>query len=819
MAKRYDDDDLDYKNIRPGEIDKTIFESDDDDYEIDSTPLDEENTSDEVEDDTDYDMENATIKELIEDDEETNEEAEEPVTEVEKFDSTEEITEEEKINEEGPKLLTEYNSDKIAEISDPEPVETEQTEEVHVQETEGTVEKETENDDEEKIEEPQVDETPVEETKEEVVEENNENELPNEALVKAKEEDTELDINFRSDMVKRFKDAVKDIYTRYKEDDLVNYINDFINKDNNRKDFSDTFILNYCKFSLAIDFSNELALRDLYVLTAGLFADAIEERKRNHLIESHIENDDGKDPNNVNIIQDEYIRKQQEYNRSQAEKYKQYRIDRTIFNITNDEEESSIFDDKRVSDRDFFESAFYKIHKEVMVSDRYADMSKIFSYITINEESSYIPVIDYSTGIRVICIDTDDTDQYRLNPMLISRKVQFQFKGFNNRNIKLRVLYLDDAKARPTSVISSLKKLIGYKYYKQKYKVKLNRNYVVAYTTEPRYVDMFEKGDMDSKKPDNSPLAMSKPSNMTIGIIVLDKKTVNDKRAIRRNQIFRDLGQYQPPSQEEYNIQFVLSARIIKNDMRLRNPAIPRNERYVEYSILQYNECNPIIILDGLETIIACIIKEHKNTYAPGTPYSITFEYDRDGLVSPAVVAMLDERDGLEPALNQKIDPNVMDGMFILPPSRRKMEGTFDFEVGRIDRRYLSPIAIQRKYDKSLWSNYDISTKEGRFQFIRSRGFEEFLHNKPVIFDVMPYALNMIESSESINDIIKVSLTMLEDRNSEDSERILYKQSQLNYKKYLRESSSGDSKFKLFLFEAANYIIDSLAAKNNPTQQ
>ena len=31
MAKRYDDDDLDYKNIRPGEIDKTIFESDDDD--------------------------------------------------------------------------------------------------------------------------------------------------------------------------------------------------------------------------------------------------------------------------------------------------------------------------------------------------------------------------------------------------------------------------------------------------------------------------------------------------------------------------------------------------------------------------------------------------------------------------------------------------------------------------------------------------------------------------------------------------------------------------------------------------------------------
>ena len=810
MAKRYEDDDFDYKNIRPGEIDKTIFESDDDDFEIDSTPLDD-STSDEVEDDdTDYDMENVSIKELIENDDEVEDEQEENEAEVEKFDSTEEITEEEKINEEGPKLLTEYNSDKIAEISDPEPVETEQTEEVHVQETEGTVEKETENNDEEKVEE-----TPVETTN---VEEKEFDTLPEEALVKNKEDDTEHDINFKEEMVKRFKESVKDIYTRYKEDDLVNYINDFIDKNNNRKDFSDTFVLNYCKFSLAIDFSNELALRDLYVLTAGIFADAIEEQKKLNLIESHVENGSGKDPNNVNIVQDEYIRQAQEYSRSQAEKYKQYRIDRTIFNIKNDEEEGSIFDDKRVSDRDFFESAFYKIIKEIMVSDRYADMSKIYSTLIINDTTSYTPVIDYSTGIRLICIDTDDTDQYRLNPMLISRKVPFSYKGFNNRNIKVRILYLDDAKARPTSVISSLKKLIGYKYYKQRYKVKINRNYVVAYTTEPRYVDMFEKGDPDSRKPDNSPLAMSKPSNMVIGIIILDKKSTNDKRAIRRNQIFRDLGQYEAPSQDEYNIQFVLSARIIKNDMRLRNPAIPRNERYVEYSILQYNECNPVIVLDGLETIVACIIKEHKNTYSPGTPYSITFEYDRDGLVSPAVVAMLDERDGLEPALNQKLDANIMEGMFILPPSRRKMEGTFDFEVGRIDRRYLSPVAIQRKYDRSLWANYDISTKEGRFQFIRSRGFEEFLHNKPVIFDLMPYALNMIETSESINDIIKVSLTMLDDRNSEDSERILYKQSQLNYKKYLRESSSGDSKFKLFLFEAANFIIDSLAAKNNPTQ-
>lgn len=768
MARRYEDDDLDYKNIKPGDIDKTIFESDDSDYEIDSTPLDENDTSDNevvVNDETPDD--NVTIKDIIE-----NENTENNDDEEIKYEDRE------------PTLVTEYNAGVIADITDPNL--------------------------------PGEDETKEEIKEEPPVEENKQEEIPEEALVKD-ECDTEIDIKLKREMIERFKNEVKRIYSTYTEKDLVTYIKDHIDEGSNRKEFANTFIMNYCKYSLAIDFSNEIAIRDLYVLIAGLFADEIEERKRLNIIEPYVENAIGKDPNNVNIIEDEYIRQVQEYNRSQADKYSQYRIDRTIFNISDDEETSSIFDDKRLLDKDFYESAFFKIHKDIMASDRYADMSKIFSKIIINEESSYIPIIDYSTGVRVICIDTDDTDQYRLNPLIISRKVPFSFKGFNNRSIKVRIMYLDDVKARPISVIASLKKLIGFKYYKQKYKIKLSQNYVIAYTTEPRYVDMFEKGDPDSHNPENSPIAMSKPSNMTLGIIVLDKKTLNDKRAIRRTQILRDLGQYEPPTSEDYNIQVVLSARIIKNDMRLRNPAIPRNERYVEYSILQYNECNPVIIMDGLETIIACIIKEHKLTYSPGTPYSITFEYDRDGLTSPAVVAMLDERDGLEPALNQRNDPNVMDGMFILPPSRRKLEGTFDFEIGRIDKRYFSPVSIQRKYDKSLWSNYDLSTREGRNNFIRSRGFEEFLKNKAIIFDVMPYAMNMIEASDTFNDIIKVSISMLADKNSADTEAILYKQAQLNYKKYLQDTSSGGSKFKLFLFEAANYIIDAIASKNNPT--
>jgi hypothetical protein len=53
---------------------------------------------------------------------------------------------------------------------------------------------------------------------------------------------------------------------------------------------------------------------------------------------------------------------------------------------------------------------------------------------------------------------------------------------------------------------------------------------------------------------------------------------------------------------------------------------------------------------------------------------------------------------------------------------------------------------------------------------------------------------------------------MLADRNSQDSEAILFKQAELNYKKSLGDSTSG--KMKLLLVEALDSIIDAIANKN-----
>ena len=820
-----DDEFEDIKStFKPGDI-SDIFESDDSDYTIDST---EDDYDDDDDDYHDFDIleETTTINDLInnEDSDEENDESEKEIYDTPNFDSTEELVDEDSddISDEEKWLNSikeskEDVSDNITDDKSEESLEEKDESEESLEEKDESEDKTfseiiAENDVSEEIVE---DSTNIETQEVDEESDNTDKEVNvdlDEAIINDSES-TEREREVRQFLVDRFRQMLKHYYTTYKESDLVSYIEQYIDKDNNRDIFREKYIKTFTMFSSAIDFGNIEASQALWVVSAGQFADEIELQKslgdiNSEVIENSVVIDSSK------VIEDENIRSTREYQRMQDEKMSKYKLDRTVFNITDseDEENCSIFADKRTLDKDFYESEFYSIHNEVMASDRFADMSKITSKITINEETSYIPIIDYSSGIRVICIDTNDTDQYRLNPLFISRKVPFRFQTNRRNPVKVRVLYSDDCKNRPMAVICSLKKLVGYEYIKPRYKIKLNRNYVIAYTTELRWVEMFEKGDPDSHKPESSPYYTSKPANMAIGVIVLDAKSEKDRRAIRRHQIERDIGRYEPASADNYNIEFVLSARIIRNDLKLRNPTLPKNERYVEYIITQYTEANPVIILDGLQVILACIIREHKANYSLGTPYAISLEYDRDSLMSPAVIAMLDERDGLEPAYGSRPNNVDIESQFILPPSRLKLSGVFDHEKGRLDKKFFNAAGIQRRYPRELWNNYDLTTRDGRIQFVRSRGFEEFFHIKPVMFDVMPYALNMIETSDMIQDITKVSIDMLADRNSTDSENILFKQNELNYRKSVQGTPYG--KFQMFLVDALNYLIDDFGKKN-----
>jgi hypothetical protein len=211
----------------------------------------------------------------------------------------------------------------------------------------------------------------------------------------------------------------------------------------------------------------------------------------------------------------------------------------------------------------------------------------------------------------------------------------------------------------------------------------------------------------------------------------------------------------------------------------------------------------------------ACIIKEHHANYAPGTPYAISFEFDRDNLLTPSVVRMMDNHDGFEPSMIRKCQPLECMQTFILPPSRRKMEGTLPFEKGRLDLRYFSPQSIQNKYreQRDLWSRYDLTTQQGRNEFIKSRGFEVFISPKFMVFDIMPECLMNIENGNVIRNIQKISITALADRNSDDTIKLLSKQKEMEYYRTLDNSEVGT--FQRFLINATNIMLDYLNGQNN----
>ena len=612
-----------------------------------------------------------------------------------------------------------------------------------------------------------------------------------------------------------FKYRVKSIIEKFPPAKISEWLNQAKEGGESELDvLKDFYLKEFAFYNGHINFENPNAKADLWTIVAYDYFRLISCRNataEGTYVES-IGRADGMTGDGT-LIENEYTRDVKERKKSLEEKYRKYKLDRTFFDISEDESECSIFEVRKSLMDEFVTSVFYRIHKEVLESDEVFDMTKVRSRIIKNEQTHAIPIIDYSTGVRCICVNTSDVNQYHMNVMAMARKIPFSFTLRHGEVMRVRVLYSDDCLSRSVSIVSMLKKLVGFRYMNKRFITTLHKNFVMAYTTEAQYVNMFEYGDPDTKDAGNSTYNKPKTNNMCVGIIVLDKKTEKDRQSMRRNQ-FRDdtrgnmLGG-EDVSAFDYNAHFVLSARIIRNDLRLRDPSYMKNERYVEYTIVSLTESNAVVINDALPAICAAIIKEHKKRYDPGTNYAISFELDRDNFVSPSIVDMIDRRDGIELSNARRINgPTAIAHQFILPPSRLKMSGVYDFEKGRLDARSFSPFTIQHNYaERSLWQNYDINTQQGRIEFLKSRGFEDFFTPAPLTYDVLPYVLDMLETGEMCRDLINISVAMLRDKNSEDSENLLFKQRELNYLKGLDEDGKPFSKFQRFMFSVIDFFV------------
>lgn len=568
----------------------------------------------------------------------------------------------------------------------------------------------------------------------------------------------------------------------------------------------------YMKFYYFTDFRNKLELSKLWIIVGSKYVDFYKFKVPNDSNEPRVKHDDNY-PSNITVEEDEYFKELRDKKKRDKERYEKYKIDRTLFEISSDDDEgvTSIFTDVKSLEEEFFKSKFYKIIKQVMSSDRLVNMTKVKCKVIINEATAYIPVIDFSTGIRLICIDTNDPDQYKIQPFIISKKIQFTFRNETD-SLRIRILYADECEQRPAATIHALRKLIGYKYFNQKHIITLSNNYTLGYTTERKFIEMFEKGDVDGDKPENSTYVGQKAYNRAIGIITLDRKPTKDRQSVRRLQMLRDTNpnfDEDAITSDDYDLYMILSAEYICNDRNLVNVALTQDQRYVQYVITQYTECNSVIIEDGLQVICAAIIKEHFENYGPAVKYSIEFEYDRDNLLTPGVLRLLDLGDGVELSQNKPSKFMNTDIRFCLPPSRLKLDGVFNFEKGRLDpRTFNSSETIKARYPLELYKRYDLNSKEGVIEFVKSRGFESIVIPAPFTYDIMPYALASISSSDMYNSLQKISIAAL-GRDSRDSERLLDEQRKLNYMKKLDGTKSGGF-IKTFLS-----IFDAIFANNN----
>ena len=824
-----DDDSDELFNVDEGDqIDSfENSEIDDDDPKLSDEKIEDDKPS-ESEEKESYEGDAVVIGQLAEDEEAAEEES---IVVEEDFESEEKILED--LVDDGMKAVEGESIPKETSES------TEKTsEEVEIKDVGFEEDTETEIDapttEPIKIEEKTIDTVPTsEEIHEEVKEESKEEKYETEKLEKVIEEmdkqetkeeepnlspeekeyfSTEADGSLSDYMKKAFKKRVAEIQSEFTENALVNYLEGYSSKED-RKLIQDQYCFEYSRYYKYVDFKNPNAKAALWILVAGEFAELIEQKKFNGEIQPIVETSNiGDDPNN---IEDENITSIKEKRRKESVEQSKYGIDRCVWDIDDNiaEENTSIFDEQKDLFSEFKKTEFYGILTQVMESTRIADMSQIRCQVSIKESCGYYPIIDFSTGVRVICIDTEDSSQYNNHPLLFNRKLPFQFK-VPKHGIKTRIIYSDICRECAIATVFALKKLIAFDYIKPRYKINIANNYVISYTTEQMYLDMFEKGDPDSKRPGSSTYYSPKPATNFVGVVVLDKKTEKDIKSVHRNQIYRDLNRMPDISVDNYDPQFILSARYIRNDLRLRNPTIPANQRFVEYIITQYTECNSVIVNDGIQVVCACIIKEHRLNYGPGTPYSISFEFDRDNLLTPAVVRMLDNRDGFELSMIKKCQPLECMQTFILPPSRRKLDGVLPSEKGRLDIRYFSPQGIQSRYreQRDLWSRYDLTTQQGRNEFIKSRGFEIFISPKYMTFDIMPECLMNIENGNVIRNIQKISITALSDRNSDDTINLLNKQKEMEYYKSLDQSELGT--FQKFLINATNIMLDFLGQNN-----
>lgn len=252
--------------------------------------------------------------------------------------------------------------------------------------------------------------------------------------------------------------------------------------------------------------------------------------------------------------------------------------------------------------------------------------------IKIDNDTLEIPMIDYATGVRLVCIDTESVSHMNISPALEMR-IPFSYKAYtkeNNKSHQTYYIYGDSIRYAYDGVVHNVIKLIGGITDKRR-RVKLFNNYNLMYTTGLTEYRQFTK--KYSPTPGDRTKIASQGGFLTVLVAYPKKSKQGKKSGDMYNEMYRLLNRSTDQILQDNNIYAACAIKYFA----MRNNTVANN---IEYTITDYQE-NPLALVDdGLEIALSALYKEHTVKY-PGCTCQFFVEYDRTLLPSQTMYKSL----------------------------------------------------------------------------------------------------------------------------------------------------------------------------------
>ena len=367
---------------------------------------------------------------------------------------------------------------------------------------------------------------------------------------------------------------------------------------------------------------------------------------------------------------------------------------------------------------------------------------------TISEDTFEIPVVDFESGMRVICIDCNKVGQMKVQLAIMERQVEFAYPLPKGTKYGLAYLYSDclTSKERTKATIKNLIKIVNKEKFDGRRIINLAGNYTLFYTDSIPVIRSFEA--------ENSSYPQGKPCTKEIGIIALRHRSGKHEEFTAKD-FMNYLNKNYKMDMKNHNLYMVATARyIVKPDPMSKT---------VKYQITDYSELADSILMDGFDHIIGAIIKEHKLNNTVKDPrflgtdfsqykYQFEYEFDPSTLPSPSLEIWWDNENFF------KTFDSFEDGQgkcFIRVPEYR----TNSTDGYRKDPRLFLPIPFSKLFKADIEkSGVNVLNDNARRKFIEQLGFVESYYPRMKRFMLNPLKTMKLEFSSSIFAMTKVDL-------------------------------------------------------------